>query len=216
MLTAACACSFVVFGLVSILASWRWYLYVLLIGIALTLALGWLSHWDVVVKANNEIMSSGGQANSADLAKALAVADYGLLVAFYGCVLLSSLFVLGRFLAKHQPSAPRLVASIMSLLCFVSLSLGTGQLMALNDEIASGGGVRNFTSQEAEGAGESPEPRLVVESSGQLAEYSGTLQPRFERALLYRGLGKWGLLGVVLFLLVSLRSKQGAAAAPEA
>jgi hypothetical protein len=213
LLSAASACFFAVIGLISMLVSKKpWHIYILVIGIVLTLALGWLSHWDVVVKANNEIMSAGGQANSADVAKALAVADYGPLFAFYGCVLLSALIGLGRFLDKQRPRRPRFDVNFFAFMCFVFLATGTDQLIALNDGIASGGGVRNFTSQEAEGAGESPEPRLVVESSGQLAEFSGTLQPKFERALLYRGLGKWGLLGVLLFVIFSLRSKRGAAA----
>jgi len=217
LLTVGGACVFALSGLVAILLSKRWYVYILGAGIVSTLALGHLARWIAVGKANAEIMSSGGQASSADVAKALALADYGPLLAFYGCVLLSALIGLGRFLDKQRPRRPRFDVVLFAFSSFVFSAIGTDQLISLNDGIASGGGVPNFTSQEAEGAGESSQPRLVVESSGQLAEFSGTLQPKFERALLYRGMGKWGLLGVVLFLLVSLRSKKGAAAAdPEA
>ena len=213
LLTVLSACFFAVIGFLSMLLSKKpWHIYVSVVGIGVTLALGFLSRWSVVVKANKEILASGGQANSADVAKALAVADYGPLLAFLACVVLCALIGLGRFLGKQRPRKPRFDVVLFAFTSFGFLAIGTDQLIALNDGIASGGGVPNFTSQEAEGAGESPEPHLIVESSGQLAEFSEWLQPEFERALLYRGMGKWGLLGSVLFLLVSLRLKKGAAA----
>jgi hypothetical protein len=222
LFAAVSACFFAVSGFLSMLLSKKpWHIYICVVGIGSTLALGFLSRWSVVMKANNEIVSSGGQANSADVAKALAVAEYGPMIALFGCMLLSAIMCVG---AWRSPWIARGKAGIrgLSLFLFMALGWGTSDLIDLNHHIAAAGGIDRMpvsyrsSLDENEAAGEErlarfleSELAMVVKGPGQLAEYSGYMQPQFERALLLRRLGTWALICVALYAIYLLWKKGG-------
>ena len=222
LLTVLSACFFAVIGFLSMLLSKKpWHIYISVVGIGVTLALGFLSRWSVVVKANKEILASGGQANSADVAKALAVAEYGPMIAVLGCVLLSAIICVGAWKAPWTARGKESLGGSAFAL-FMLMGWGASDLIDLNHHIAAAGGIDRVpvsyqsSLEENEAAGEErlerflgSESAMLVKGPGQLAEYSGFMQPALERALLLWRLGAWGLICVALYAIYLLWKKRG-------
>lgn len=126
-----CGVMFALAGLVLIFASKRWHQYVLVIGMALTLALAYLFRWDAAYKG-----SSGGVAmsNLGDLARFFEEMDAGLCIAFFGCVALSILVCLGSMFGKRR-NWGQVFAGVTLLVCFSLLFFGTKQVITINRSV---------------------------------------------------------------------------------